>query len=85
MNRAAIVAALEAFFKEHDALDDVSAFSHETDLIEAGIMDSLLLVTLVGFCEERFDCTLEPHELTEDNFRSLDKIAAYIESKIARS
>jgi acyl carrier protein len=85
MNHTEIVTALESFFEEEDILEDPSVLSNGTDLIDAGIIDSLLLVMLVSYCEDRFDCVLEPHELTEDNFRSLDKIAAYIQGKIALS
>ena len=85
MDHAEIVGALASFFEEEILLEEPDVLSNGTDLIDSGIIDSLILVMLVGYCEERFDCTLEPHELVEDNFRSLDNIAAYITSKMASS
>ena len=55
---------------------------NSTDLIDSGIIDSLALVMLVGLCEEQFDCNLEPEDLIEDNFRTLDIMANFIGGKM---
>lgn len=83
MEHAEIIGALTAFFEEEDLVDEPEVLSNGTDLIDSGIVDSLVLVMLVGYCEEQFDCILEPDELVEDNFRSLDTIAVFIASKMA--
>ena len=85
MEHKEIVGALASFFEEEDIVEETGVLFNGTDLIESGIVDSLVLVMLVMYCEERFDCTLEPDELVEDNFRSLDRIAEYITTKMAPS
>jgi acyl carrier protein len=41
----------------------------------------LATLRLVSFIEERFDATLEPHELTDEYLGSLTSIAELIRSK----
>ena len=85
MEHKEIVGALANFFDEEDIVEETDVLFNGTDLIDSGIVDSLVLVMLVMFCEERFDCALEPDELVEDNFRSLEKIAEYIGTKMGPS
>lgn len=81
MDRAEIIAVVEGFLQNDAGLDDISIIQHDTDLIEAGILDSLLMVMLISHCEEHCGIDIDPEDLTEDNFRSLESIANYISSK----
>lgn len=85
MEHAEIVASLTSFFEEEDLLEEPDMLTNGIDLIDSGIVDSLVLVMMVGYFEERFDFTLEPDELVEDNFRSLDNIVSFISSKMAET
>jgi acyl carrier protein len=59
-------------------LDDIEFIENDTDLIEAGVLDSLLMVMLVDFCEGEFDSEIDLEDLTDDNFRSLNAIAEFV-------
>jgi acyl carrier protein len=48
----------------------------DTDLIEAGIIDSLAILDLVGFLEQRFKITFPVEEFVPENFRTATAIAA---------
>jgi acyl carrier protein len=48
-------------------------------------LDSLALLRLVGFIEEKFDFTVKDGEVTPDNFETLKDIAAYLERKKQRA
>jgi acyl carrier protein len=85
MDHAEIVSALVTFFEKEAGLDDANVLSDNSDLIDAGVISSLVLVTLVAYCEERFGCAVELDEITEDNFRSLDSIATYIAAKTTQA
>ncbi|MDP8901647.1 MAG: acyl carrier protein [Actinomycetota bacterium] len=52
-------------------------------LIENGVMTSLQTVELVTFLEDEFGITVEDDEFDEENFGSVDAIAALVEGKAA--
>ncbi len=53
----------------------------DQDLLAAGIVDSLGFVELVEEVEARFAVGVEDTEITEENFGSVDAIAAYVGRK----
>ncbi|HZY65377.1 MAG TPA: phosphopantetheine-binding protein [Rubrobacteraceae bacterium] len=55
--------------------------SDDEPLIENGVLTSLQTVELVMFMEDRFGITVEDDELDEENFGSVNNIAALVESK----
>lgn len=56
-------------------LDDDESF------LEAGVVDSLGVLELVTFVEEKFDVPVSDDEIVPANFDSVNNLAAYIESK----
>ena len=52
-------------------------------LMENGVMTSLQTVELVTFLEDEFGITVEDDEFDEENFGSVDAIAALVEGKAA--
>jgi acyl carrier protein len=52
--------------------------SVDTDLIEAGILDSLSFVELIVSLEEMFGTGIPSDDIEIDNFRSISRIAALI-------
>jgi acyl carrier protein len=54
--------------------DDVS-------LIERQVIDSLDLLTLISAIEDEFEVEIPDEDLVPDNFSSIGKIAAYVESQ----
>ncbi len=54
----------------------------ETDsLLEAGILDSMAIVKLISFLEERFGVTLTDDEFDPDNFETFKAIEGLVERK----
>jgi len=53
----------------------------DLDLISRGYIDSLAMMQLILFIEERFDVKVGEDEVQPDNFRSLNRIAAFVENK----
>ena len=52
-----------------------------TSLLESGILDSLSLLRLVVFLEERFGITMGDADLLPENFASVDAICAYLRAR----
>ena len=53
----------------------------ETSLLESGILDSLSLLRLVVFLEERFGITMGDADLLPENFASVNTICAYLRAR----
>jgi acyl carrier protein len=53
----------------------------DESLLESGLLDSMAIVKLVGFIEERFGVQLGDDEFDPDHFETLTTIAAMVESK----
>ena len=55
--------------------------ANETSLVESGILDSLTLLRLVVFLEERFGITMGDADLLPQNFASVNAICAYVRAR----
>lgn len=52
----------------------------DTDLIDAGLLDSLALVTLIVGLEDTFVCQLPLDDFDVDRFRSIDAMVEFLAS-----
>ena len=59
----------------------VEAPSADTDLMESGLLDSLMLVELMSSLEERFGIHISFDEVEIDNFRSARRIAEFVNQR----
>lgn len=55
--------------------------ANETPLLDSGILDSLSLLRLVVFLEERFGITMGDADLLPENFASINAICAYLRAR----
>jgi acyl carrier protein len=55
--------------------------SNETPLLESGIRDSMSLLRLVAFLEERFGITVRDADMLPENFHSVRSICAYVQAR----
>lgn len=55
--------------------------SDDLDLLEADVLDSLGILTLVDFLESTFGIAVEPEDVTLDNFETVRAIADLVASK----
>ena len=55
---------------------------YDTPLLEGGHVTSLQAVELVMFLEERFQVRIEPEELTEEHFHSVNTISNLVQLKL---
>jgi acyl carrier protein len=53
-----------------------------TNLIEEDVLDSLGIMALVGYLEERFGISIDPAEVEIDNFETLSAITHLVTSKL---
>lgn len=69
----------------HNLLFSDNGFEYADDdsFLQEGIIDSVGVLELVLFVEETFDVTVPDHEITPDNFDTVNKLADYIRSKLS--
>ena len=53
----------------------------EDSLFESNIVDSFGIMELCAFIEKEFNVSINPSEITVENFDSIKKMCAFIESK----
>jgi D-alanine--poly(phosphoribitol) ligase subunit 2 len=56
--------------------------AYEADLIDAGLIDSLALVTLITEIEAEFEVQLPLDEFDVESVRSVDQLAAYFSAHL---
>ena len=61
--------------------EDPGSLEDSTPLVSGGILDSIALLNVVSFLEDRFGIEFAPHETTGDSFDTVAKITALVESK----
>ena len=73
---------LRTFFQDeiikNTALEN---FDDDFDLVESGVLDSLAIMALAGFIEQKFGVTVGSDDIVPENFRSIKSIVNYIEVK----
>lgn len=52
------------------------------ELMTAGILDSVAILKLVAFLEDRYKVTFDPHELDKQHMNTLDSIAQLVSKKM---
>jgi acyl carrier protein len=57
---------------------NVGTVTDTESLLEAGIVDSLGVLSLVGFIEEHYDVQVSEDEMVPENFDSIEAIAAFV-------
>jgi acyl carrier protein len=60
-------------------------YSDDASFLEEGIVDSLGIMDLTMHIQETYGVTINDAELTPDNFDSVNKVAQYIQSKLAET
>jgi acyl carrier protein len=74
--------AIEAFIvNEITGELELGKVPHDEDLLAADLIDSLGITELVTFLESTYGIKVADEDLTPDNFRSIDAIAAFVARK----
>lgn len=60
---------------------DTSALGLEDSLLDRGIVDSTGMLEIVMFIEEQLGVTVKDEEMIPENLDSVNRIAAFVESK----
>jgi len=79
-----ILNELEAFLMNELLLDsdlNGKSLTAEEDLISNGILDSMGILRLTSFIEEKFGIKVTDEDINPENFRTINCLKEFIESK----
>jgi len=54
----------------------------DDDLLGSGILDSMGMMKLIAFIEEKFKLKVAPEEMVIENFMTVENIEGYIKGKV---
>jgi acyl carrier protein len=66
-------------------VDDDVPVGIEDNLFQLGVLDSVLLIRLVGELEKTFNISVTDREMVPDYFLSLHRLSLYVEGKLSQS
>lgn len=73
---------LEKFILTELAFDrDKKSIASDEDLLMQGVIDSLGIMRLASFMEEKFGIKVTDEDLIPENFQNIDSIKKYLASK----
>lgn len=79
MDPSGIAAELADYLNRDPRIDE--SIGPDTELVESGRIDSLAILDLVVFVEERFGVSLTADELTPKNLASVSSLASLVASR----
>ena len=86
MNEQEIKATLKTYIlNEFLPGEDPAALTDTTALVTTGILDSLAVLKVMTFLEERFGISIKPREAVVDNLNTIPDIVRLVTSKKASS
>jgi acyl carrier protein len=71
-------AILMEYIKQELAKGRSKAIDENDDLLSAGILDSLGILQLAAFVEERFGIKVPDQDIAYENFHSVNALASYL-------
>jgi acyl carrier protein len=75
---------LRRYFHEKQGLEPED-FEDDTLLFSSGLLDSFSMVDLIMFIEDTAGVRVHPVDVTLDNFDSIDRILAFVETRCAQA
>lgn len=69
-------------YLNEELLDHEVELADDTPLLKTELIDSMGVLTLVGFIEDEYGITIGADDVSTENFESLSTIASLVESKL---
>jgi acyl carrier protein len=70
-------------FIVREIVPDVGAVDHDQDLLASELIDSMGIMQLISFLEQKYGVKVGDEDLDPENFRTIDTIASFVESRKA--
>jgi acyl carrier protein len=76
---------IREFLRDYLYLADVDSLSGDDSFLEKGIVDSMGIIHLIEFVEQRYAIQVKDQDLVTDNWDSIDRMSRYIREKLSES
>jgi acyl carrier protein len=77
-----IRSAVRSFLK--NSAPKGASFIDSDNLLTKGVIDSLRMLDMISFLEEKYHLKIDEEELMPENFESVDAITRFVEQRIKR-
>jgi acyl carrier protein len=85
MNKNDIINELRSYITEKLFRNGIPAdFTNDTPLISTRLLDSIIVLGLIGHFEEKLNIELEAHEVTVDNLDTINIMADFLLQKLKK-
>jgi len=81
--RLEIDGIVTSYVRDELARSEPAGLGPTDSLISSGVLDSIGLLRLVLFLEERFQVKVGDGDLVPDNFETIERIVSFVESRSA--
>ena len=78
-----VIEAVRKFLVEQEYIKPAELIDESESMLERGMIDSVGVLNLVAFLEDRYEIKIEDDDLMPENFDSLAAINNYVRKKIA--
>ncbi len=86
MNRETIEQELKGFLEENFILDGgADQLGNDESLTQAGVLDSMGVLELIMFIEERFGVKVPDEDTLPENLDSVNRIVGYVERRMGEA
>jgi acyl carrier protein len=76
-----VIDSVTEFLVHHECIESGEVVDNSESLLERGIIDSVIIMKMVSFLEEKYGIIIYEDDLMPENFDSLAAIDAYVQSK----
>jgi acyl carrier protein len=76
-----IAGIVTTYVRDELARSDLASLGPTDSLISSGVLDSIGLLRLVLFLEERFQVKVGDGDLVPGNFETIERIVSFVESR----
>jgi acyl carrier protein len=77
-----VVSELREFIAKNFLFSDQFSLSDHDSFLDSGIIDSMRVLELIHFLEERYQITLADEEIVPENLDSIQSLKAFVEGKL---
>ena len=77
------VSRVREFVTRNFFVSDAARLTDDASLLDLGVVDSTGVLEIIGFVESTFGLTVEDDEIVPANLDSIERIAAYVDRKLA--
>jgi acyl carrier protein len=76
-----VIEAVKKFLTENECIEPDEDIDPSESLLEEGIIDSVVIVEMISFLEEKFGIEIDEDDLMPENFESFAAINNYVRTK----